>query len=577
MAYNGLTMAAVRRELEEVLIGARVEKISQPHDFTIVFNFRTQKSIYRLLCSAHTQYARVHLTKANYANPLTAPPFCMLLRKHLQGARLQSIRQDGLERILTFVFRAYDEFGTVTEKYLLCEIMGKHSNLILTRPLNEEMIILGSIKKVDAGMSRYRVVLPGEIYVAPPAQNKLDLFTLNEDNLAAALAQHAEKKPELALVNAVAGISKDLASQLIQEVSGQEIVHPLEILRPLTIKLRELAERSNSGRLNPCILKHPAQKPRFFLHQDHSGSLQCFSTVNEALDAYFTLLERKQRENQLLQQLRQIVQTSLNRLQKRLQLQQKELQEMENADQYKLWGELLTASLYLLRPGMTSAQVPNYYDEEVKMTEIPLNPALSPQANAQLYFKKYRKLHDGKKFLLKRLQNTQTEIHYLDTLLFTIEQADAGELEEIREEMELSGLIRKQKSRRKKEKPSQPLHFLSPDGIDIYVGKNNRQNEQLTLKNAHSSHYWLHVKDLPGSHVIIKNSDPPETTLLYAAKLAATFSKARNSANVAVDYTQVKHVKKPKGAKPGMVIYDHHKTLFVTPFDPEKLQQLSLQ
>ena len=572
MAYNGLTMAAVCQELKEILSGARVEKITQPHAHTIIINFRTQKESYRVLCSAHSQHARVHLTAKNYINPAIAPSFCMLLRKHLQGARLQNIRQSGLDRILTFVFRAYDEFGIITEKHLICEIMGKHSNIILTAPQNDEQIILGSIKNVDAGISRYRVVLPGEIYFPPPAQNKLDLFTLSEENLAAALAEHTDKKPEMALVNTVAGISKMLAAHLIKQAAG-EIVHPLEILRPLTIKLRELAAKCEDGRLNPCILLLPNRKPHFFLHMDHADGMQCFATVNAALDAFFMLLEHKQQEKQKRQQLRQVVQANLSRLQKKLQLQEKELQETENADQYKLWGELLTASLYLLRPGMTTAQVPNYYDEETKTIEIPLDPALSPQGNAQFYFKKYRKLHEGRKFLHRRLQNTRSEIHYLETLLLAIEQADEAELEEIREEMEQSGLVRKQKSRRKKQRPSQPLQFLSPDGIDIFVGKNNRQNEQLTLKNSHESHFWLHVKDLPGSHVIVKSQNPPETTLIYAAQLAATYSKAKASANVAVDYTRVKHVRKPKGAKPGMVIYDHHKTLYVTPFDLDKIQQ----
>lgn len=572
MAYDGITMAAVCRELSEKLAGARVEKIYQPTTLEVVLHVRTRNAAYLLVCSADPRLARVHITTDRPENPPVPPAFCMLLRKHLAGARLLTVEQAGLERIISFVFRSYDDFGNETRKKLVCELMGKHSNIILTTlAANGETVILGGMKAVNETMSRYRIVLPGEPYFLPPAQEKLNLFTLREEGLALALAETTAEMPEKMLVSTVMGLGLDLAREMIWRASKGETVHLLEIIRPLTVELCKLAETIKKGSFEPCIVRLAGQKTFFSplrLKQFPGNQQEAFNSVNECLDAFYLEIIRLQKENELRRRLELAVSAAMAKAQKKLRLQQEELHQMEGADRYRIWGELLTASLHMLQNGMLEANVPDYYNSVHRKTKIPLNPAFSPQENAQRYFKKYRKLRDGEKVLRERLEETNQEIHYLDSLQIALEHADLADLHEIREEMEAGGLIRlKQTRKRTPETPSGPLHFVSADGIDIYVGKNNRQNDQLTLRAASPGDTWLHVKDIPGSHVLVKSSTPPAATLLEAARLAARYSKAAASANVPVDYTLAKHVRKPKRAKPGMVIYDHHRTLYVTPDD----------
>ncbi|MCR3921241.1 MAG: NFACT family protein, partial [Firmicutes bacterium] len=552
MAYDGFTMAAVRQELQKQLVGARVEKVFQPHAQEINLHLRTREAGYILTCSADARLARVHLTTQKPDNPSAPPAFCMLLRKHLSGARLLSVEQIGLERVLSFVFRSYDDFGNDTKKSLICEVMGRHSNIILAKPNEiEDPIILGSVKIVDNTMS-HRVIMPGEPYYAPPTQDKLNIFDFTEEELATVLMKTAGETAEKALVQTIMGISRDLAAEIMLRASGGESGHPLEMLRPLTMELRQLATAFSSGQLTPCIRKTAEGKSIFSMMapiQHPRAKLDFFSSVNEALDAYYTFVMQKQKTGEIKRQLAEVITNHLARNEKKLRLQGNDLLTMEGADKYRIWGEMLTASLHTLHPGMKEARVPNYYEDSSQQMIIPLDPAFSPQANAQRYFKKYRKLRDGKKFIVKRLAETRNEIEYLESLLVATQHADYEALFEVREEMESAGMIRsKPAKKRVVTPPSRPLHYRSPDGFDIYVGKNNRQNDQLTLRTASPADVWLHVKDIPGSHVIIKHSEPPEATLLLAAQLAARFSKASASNNVPVDYTHVRNVKKPKGA-----------------------------
>ncbi|NLZ92784.1 MAG: fibronectin/fibrinogen-binding protein, partial [Firmicutes bacterium] len=545
-------------------------KIYQPRKLEIILHLRKHTAYYSLICSADPRLARVHLTNDKPDNPAVPPAFCMLLRKHLTGARLLSLQQEGLERILTFVFSSYDEFGNSVTKSLICEVMGKHSNIILTIPtLDNEPQILGSIKQVTATMSRYRTILPGEIYYPPPPQEKINIFNFSEEELATALLNTTEQAPVSSLVQTVMGIGKELAKVLIQRAADGEYCHPLTVIRPMAAELHKLATAVDSNQLQPCLYKTAANKLSFSLlipPQASLAELTLFQSVNDCLAAYYHALLNAHEVAALKQQLLQSVNNMLARAVKKLKKQMRELQEMEGADKYRLWGEMLTASLHHLRPGMTKASVPNYYTDSREKITVPLDPACSPQENAQRYFKKYRKLRDGKKYLVDRKAAAEKEIAYLESLLVAIQHADMSALWEIREEMEKAGLIRKKTIKKQaKTYSSQPLHFVSPDNIDIYVGKNNRQNDQLTLRAASPTDIWLHVKNHPGAHVIIRDSNPPAKTILYAAELAAFYSKLSTSANVPVDYTQVRYVKKPKGAKPGMVVYDHHHTVYVTP------------
>lgn len=573
MAYDGITMAAVCQELNKLLDGARVEKIYQPRAQDIALHIRTQKKSFLLLCSAESQLPRIHLSSAKADNPAAPPAFCMLLRKHLTGARLLSVTQNGLERILTLTFRAFDDFGNETKKHLICEIMGKHSNIILTMPDDDgELMILGAAKTVTDAMSRHRAVMANEPYFLPPSHDKLELLSINEEDLAAKMLNLPEQQVDRMLMDAVMGLGVDVARDIAWCAGGDDITHPLEAIRPLTMELLKLAEVVQSGRFQPCIIRKPGHKPVFSpvpLQQYSEDYVTFYPTVNEALDTYYREILDARQEGEVKRRLTQAVRTALTRAEKKERLQKQELLEMAGADHYRVWGELLTASLYLLKPGMKTVSVPDYYSTSGSEITIPLNPAIHPKQNAQRYFKKYRKLKDGEKILSIRLQETTIELNYLESLLTSLEHADLPTLLEIRDEMEQTGLIRGKQDKKKAtvEPISSPLHIVSSDGIHIFVGRNNKQNDRLTLKDAASNDIWLHTKDIPGAHVIVKSPEPPEQTLFEAAMLAARFSRAAASSNVPVDYTHVKHVRKPKGAKPGMVIYDHQRTLYVTPTD----------
>ncbi len=568
MSYDGITMAAVCRELNEKLTGARVEKIYQPGSLEIYFHLRTKESSFVLLCCADARLARVHLTSTSSENPAAAPSFCMLLRKHLGGARFISAGQSGLDRVLTLTFRGHDDFGTQTKKQLICEIMGKHSNLILTASDNENTRILGSAKIISHAMSRHRTVMPGEIYILPPAQLKLDLQGIKEEELALALAA-CEKTPAQALVATVTGLGMEVSRELLYRASGGDNLHPLEIVRPLTIELRNLGESLQHGTLDPCIARSRDGRIHTFapilLTQFPPDWLSTFPSVNETLDSYYTLVINLKKESELKNRLLQVVSGRFARADRKRRLQQRELREMKGADRFRVFGEILTANFSQVRQGASEAVLPNFYTPAMDSISIPLDPAISVQANAQRYFKKYRKLKDGEKILLRRLQETKKELAYLDSLLASLEYADLESLREIQAEMEQAGILRA--AREKKQKTaavSVPLHFVSTDGIDIYVGRNNSQNDRLTLKSALPEDTWLHVKDIPGAHVIVKGAEPSEETLIEAARLAVRYSRAAASSNVPVDYTHARYVRKPKGAKPGMVIYTNHRTLYVT-------------
>ena len=570
MSYDGITMAAVCAELVTQLDGARIDKIFQPNALEIILHLRTREHNYLLLCSADSTFPRIHLTEHKPDNPAKAPAFCMLLRKHLSGARLLGVEQVGLERALILTFRAYDDFGNSTKKALICEVMGKHSNIILTMPDdNEDLRILGAAKIVTDDMSRHRAVMPNEPYIPPPEQDKLGLDSVTEEALAEKLVSLPDLPPAKALVSAVMGVGMEMARELVSRASAGEQIHPEEMTRSLTVELRSLAEIVNNRNYEFCIARPPGEKPIFApirLRRFPEEYLTCLSSVNQGLDLYFSERRRSQQVQQIYSQLLQVAKTASGRTLKKMRLQKEELKEMAGADRYRIWGELVTASIHLLTPGSEEAVVPDYYSETQEMIRIPLDPAHSPQANARRFFKKYRKLKDGEKILTQRLRETESELAYLESLLSSIEHADLESLWEIREEMESANLVRTRRGKKKSiDTTSAPLHFVSADNIDIFVGRNNRQNDRLTLKSSSPNHIWLHTKDIPGAHVIIKNENPPETTLIEAALLAAHYSRASSSANVPVDYTQVRHVRKPKGAKPGMVIYDHHQTLYVTP------------
>ncbi|GAB7388074.1 NFACT RNA binding domain-containing protein [Bacillaceae bacterium] len=567
MAYDGIVTRAVVHELSARCANGKIAKIYQPTPSDILLVVRAHGQTRKLLLSANPALPRVHITAQSFANPLEPPMFCMLLRKHCEGALIERIAQVGLERIIHIDLRATDELGEPSVKRLIVEIMGRHSNIILVDPKTNR--ILDGIHHVTPAISRYRQVLPGREYVSPPDQGKLDPLTVTKEKFLAVL-DFNRGKLDRQLVDRFAGISPLL---------GQEILHRagLPDRDNLWRAFREMMGTVASHRYTPNIVK-TAQKTHFSavpLTHLQAEETHVFPSVSECLDAYFGEKAERDAVRQKVQDLVRLLANERGKNEKKIQKLLETKEEAKKADVFKLWGELLTAHLHLLKRGDTQAEVVNYYEENAPTIVIPLDPAKTPAENAQAYFKKYNKAKNSLAVVDEQLKKAEEEKLYLDTLLQQLEDATLQDVEEIREELAEQGYLRKRgkkDSRRKKDQP-QIEQYTSSDGIRICVGKNNKQNEYLTHRLAAPTDIWLHAKDIPGSHVVIRAKNPPETTIREAAMLAAYFSKAKHSSQVPVDYTLVKHVRKPNGARPGFVIYEKQKTLYVTP-DAKRVQEM---
>ncbi|CCO07200.1 Rqc2 family fibronectin-binding protein [Desulforamulus hydrothermalis] len=581
MAFDGLVMAAVARELADILTGGRVEKIQQPGPGEIIMTVHTREQGRRkLLLSADARDARVHLTESNHINPLTPPVFCMVLRKHLEGGRIRQVSQAGLERVLQFSVDSRDELGRPGEKLLICEVMGKHSNILLVDP-NSNTIVDG-IHRYSHAVSRYREVLPNRPYLPPPEQAKLDPRSLTEEQFSNEVL-HSDESARLAdvLLQKIAGIGPQTCREMVFR-AGLPLDFRVEHcgayeLRQLWQQIQLLGQMLQEGRFSPTLLLDRRGQPLAFAAQDlthikaHHKETGSMSSI---LDRYYEKLHERRLLENYRQSLWQTVRREITRLKKKTALYEKSLAEAAKADNYRIYGELLTAYLYQLEQG-PEARVINFYDPAGSELTIPLDPTLTPAQNAQAYFKKYLKAKNTREAVHSQLTQTATELSYLEGVETALLQAsDIEALKEVRSELEEQAYLKPQKQpgrhkTKKEQQLPQPLSFKSSDGYPIIVGKNNKQNDYLTFKLAADHDIWLHAKEIPGSHVIIRCPRDleavPEQTLLEAAALAAWFSKGRQAGKVPVDYTRRRHVWKPKGAKPGMVLYDNQKTLYVAP------------
>ncbi len=583
MPYDGLVTAAICQELNEKLAGGRIEKIYQPLKDEIML-LLSKQARYRLLISANAQNARMHLSKNAKPNPATPPLFCMVLRKHLEGGRIVEITQAGLERILQIIVNTRDELGQPTLKKLIVEIMGKHSNIILVD--HQTGKIIDGIKRYSHAVSRHREVLPGRDYLAPPEQGKIHPIGLNEERFFQLITSK--------------DIDLKLTDILLQTFNGfspricREIVYRCGL--PLDIKLNYCGEYELSmlwqhfnslctdlekGNFNPTlVLNHdgsPIDFAAFALTQFADLHLEQGS-MSEVLDSFYFLQERDCRIQAKRQSLMTIIKREINRLKNKIPKQRQSLKKAENFEHYRLCGELLTANMHLIKKGMGMVELENYYSPDLEKITIELDPQKSPAENAQFYFKQYVRAKNTVEAVKQQLAQAQEELSYLEGVESAARFADSlKDLEEVENELVMQGYAKpsrqKDKVDKKQANKPQPLNFQSRDGLVILVGKNNRQNDYLTLRLAKGEDIWLHTKDIPGSHVVIKTQGRPvpPTTLEEAAVLAAYYSKARQSSKVPVDYTLIKHVHKPKGAKPGMVIYENQQTIFVDP--DEKLVQ----
>ena len=562
MAFDGITIACLRKELSDRLVGGRITKIVQPEADELLLTTKNNAAQYRLLLSASASLPLVYLTEKNKNAPMTAPGFCMLLRKHLGGGRITAVTQPSLERILRFEIEHLDEMGDLCRKYLIAELMGKHSNLIFCR---EDGTILDSIKHVSLAVSSVREVLPGRTYFIPHTQDKLDPLTASPAEMIEAVC--AKPAPlGKAIYTSLTGFSPAMAEELCHR-SFLESARPAAALENrerdmLQHQLLRLMENIKGEDFTPRIYyngKEPAEFSAVPLTMYEDLDAQSFEDMSGLLESYYAVKNTLTRIHQKSADLRRVVQTALERTRKKYDLQLKQLQDTEKREKYKVWGELIHTYGYGVPEGARSMQALNYYTNE-EIT-IPLDSTLTAQENAKRYFDKYGKLKRTFEAVTKLLEETRNEIEHLESIQTALDMALTEEdLAPVREELVEYGYIRRKSGRNSGKKPklsSRPYHYLSSDGFDIYVGKNNFQNDELTFQFASGNDWWFHAKGVPGSHVILKSEgrELPDRAFEEAGRLAAYYSKNRGGDKVEIDYVEKKHVKKPGGGKPGFVVY----------------------
>ncbi len=567
MPMDGVTVYLAAQELNSMLAGGRVDKITQPERDEVIILIRNNGENHSLLLSASAGCARANITHVKKSNPLEPPNLCMLMRKHLIGGRVRRVSQCESDRILEIEIEHRDELGDDTTKTIVCEFMGKHSNIIL---ISAEGRIIESARRVNETMSGFREVLPGLSYRRPPEHGKIPF---DKPDIAA-LAERL-RGSEIALYKAlqenVSGLSSQLARELALRAAGDE---DARLGETDTYAVCENVFRSLEYLIShpsPAILKNDEGEAKDILAFEYLSRegqpIKKYPTLSEAIDDYYVQRDVSERIKQKSASIAKTIKTNIERLEKKLVLQTEALEGGARMEEYRIKGEMLSACPYLIKKGMKIVSVPNYYDENGGYIEVELDERLSAVANAQRYFKMYRKAQNARKLAGEQIESIMKELNYLEGQSENLKLcADEASLWELREDLLSEGYIKDTASRRNRKAlpPSEPLKYMSEDGTVVLVGKNNVQNEKLTF-GSKPDEVWLHVKDIPGSHVIIKSESPSDATLLFAARLAAKHSKAGASSQVPVDYAKRKYVKKPSGSKPGFVIYTHQHTLFVNP------------
>jgi len=559
MALDGIVIANIVKELNESLLGGKINKIAQPENDELMFTVKNQKTQYRLLISAGASLPLIYLTEQNKTSPLTAPNFCMLLRKHIGSGKFTRIFQPGLERIINFEIEHLNELGDLCKKTLIVEIMGKHSNIIFC---NEDGMIIDSIKHVSANMSSVREVLPGRNYFIPETQNKQNPLEISE----AGFREQVCQKPmplAKAFYSTLTGISPLIAEEICYRSSIDSALSSNALSDPEQIHLyrtfQHLMEDVRNGNFCPNIIfngKDPVAFSSVSLTQYQDLTCRSYDTISQVLESYYATKNSITRMRQRSSDLRRIVQTALERNRKKYDLQIKQLKDTDKRDKYKIYGELINTYGYNLEPDAKKLEALNYYTNE--MITIPLDHTLTPAENAQKNFDRYNKLKRTHEALTVLILETEAEIRHLESISTSLDIALSEEdLVQVKEELTEFGYIKRKYHGKKAKITSKPFHYVSSDGYHMYVGKNNFQNEELTFKFANGSDWWFHAKGAPGSHVIVKSNgeELSDKTFEEAARLAAYYSKNRGAQKVEIDYVEKKHVKKVNGGKPGFVIY----------------------
>ena len=569
MAFDAFLMKTVLDELRQTAAGARVEKIHQPSRDTVILHLRCQNSREKLLLAANPASPRLHLTQTSPENPDQPPMFCMLLRKHLSGARLAEIRQPPMERMARFIFDCTDEMGYPVQKQLVAELMGKTCNLYL---LDGEGRILDCLRRVGLDESSHRAALPGLLYQPPEPVTKLDPVNLAEADYVAMLERPGADELSQRLMDELGGLSPLVCREAALFAAGDTQARltgcdTAGVGKGLFAFFSQYLQNPI-----PCYMTDREGTPRqfAFCRLEQYGGYRQADSFGSLLDMFYAVRDQKDSMRQKSQSLRKTVSNLCQRLRRKMAIQEKELEATYDRERLRQLGDIVTANIHRIQKGQTILQGEDFYDPDMKVVEIPLSPILSPQQNAGKFYKDYTRMKNAEKELTRQLELGEQELQYLESVLEELDRASTdAELEEIRQELSEGGYVRGDTGKKRmKQKKTQPMRFESTDGYPIYVGRNNRQNDELTFKLARKDDIWLHAQKVHGSHVIIScgGTTPPDDTVTQAAQLAAFYSEHKGGQNLPVDVTPVKQVKKAPGSKPGMVIYHSYKTVIVNPY-----------
>lgn len=572
MALDGAFLFALKNEMD-VLIGARVDKVHQPSREEIIIGLRTQNGGKKLYMSSSADSARVHITEMSVDNPKAPPMFCMLLRKHLSGGKLIDIRQDGLERILFFDFECTNELSDKVIITIACEIMGRRSNIII---INQDGKIIDSIKRVDAGMSRERLVLPAMIYELPPRTQRINFLKSSDADMVNAIKNEKPAELSKVIMKTFEGISPVLAREWAFYTSRGSELYSSDMTEDdfsrLIFIIKQTADILMQDNQHYNIVKdrNGLLKDFSFIKISQYGNLMITSQTESAcqtLDIFYSQRDNSARLKQRANDLFKLLSSTTDRIAKRIVNQKEELTECANKDIWKLYGDLISSNIYRLEKGQKTAVLENFYDENCPQISINLDVRKTPSQNAQHYYNEYRKAVTAEKKLDEQIKLGEEELAYIDSVFDSLTRAESEtEVIELRLELMEQGYIRS-RLKGKPPKPQQPIEYISSDGYTIFAGRNNKQNDKLTTKTAEKNDIWCHTQNITGSHVIVVTDGeiPPDRTIEEACIIASYNSKARESAQVPVDYCLARYVKKPNGAKPGMVIFTNNKTAYVSP------------
>ncbi|MBD7910049.1 MULTISPECIES: NFACT RNA binding domain-containing protein [Clostridium] len=576
MALDGIFLHSLLNNIEPILLGSKIDKINQPEKDEIILTIRKERKNHKLLISASSKFPRMHFTEEVKENPLKAPMFLMVLRKYLIGGKITKVHQKDGDRIVILTVEASDEMGFNSTYSLIIEIMGRHSNITLVRDRDNK--VMESIKHITPDINTYRVLYPGVSYMLPPATTKLSPINFTEIEFISFINENHLEMNDSFFFKSFTGISKTISKELFNQI----------VTKNLTLNnidsLYDFLKSSFTNILNST---------EFLIYKDDSGIYKDFycyrfkfifndldvisyDSPSIMLDNFFNVKDKQERLSNRSTDLQKLIHTNIERCKKKSKILNENIRESQNKEDYKIKGDLLTSYIYSIKQGDKEATLLNFYSENSEYATIPLDEYKTPSENIQSYYKKYNKLKKSEEWAIEQLKKNEEELEYLNSVLTNIQNVDSyNEIEQIKTELMETGYIKYKTHKKniKKTNADKPLHFISSTGFDIYVGKNNIQNDYLSLKFAHRNDLWLHAKEIPGSHVIIKGIEIDDTTIAEAAIIAAYYSKGKTNSKVPIDYTEIRNLRKPNGAKPGMVIYYTNKTIYA---DPQKYEKLNL-